>query len=67
MDGDVRSTEACGWKEQERIASIQVKYLSCVLNLDKDTPPRYIVMKETKTNKMRVEMEKRAVRYDEKM
>lgn len=58
--------EVWGWKEQEKLESVQIKYLRWVLGLDRETPG-YIVLEETKRDKLRVEAGKRAIKYEENL
>nr|XP_034190794.1 uncharacterized protein LOC117609058 [Osmia lignaria] len=54
-----------GWSESERLEKLHTKYIKWVLGLDFNTPT-YIVMDETKEDKIRIEAGRRAVRYEEK-
>lgn len=59
------AAEVWGWAEAEKIERVQVKYIKWILGLDFNTPT-YIVMEETKIDKVRVEARRRAVRYEER-
>lgn len=59
------AAEVWGWKEEEKLEKLQVKFIKWTLRLDFNTPT-YIVLEETKTDKIRIEAGRRAVRYEEK-
>lgn len=59
------AAEVWGWKEVEKLEKLQVKYIKWTLGLDFNTPT-YIVMEETKTDKIRIEAGRRATRYEER-
>ena len=58
--------EIWGWKEYEEVEKVQEKYLKWILGLDKETPG-YIVREETKRKKMRIDLGKKAVKYEDLM
>ena len=51
--------------EAERVEKIQEKYIRWTLGLDFNTPA-YLISEETKTDKVRIEAGKRAIKYEEK-
>ena len=50
--------------EAEKVEKIQEKYIRWTLGLDFNTPA-YPILEETKTDKVRIEAEKRAIKYEE--
>ena len=58
--------EIWGWKELGEIERVQEKYLRWVLRVEWKTPG-YMVREESKKDKMRLRMGRRAVRYEEKI
>lgn len=55
------------WKEAKEVKKTQEKFIKWTLSLDFNTPPStYIILEETKTDKVRIEAGKRAVKYEEK-
>ena len=58
--------EIWGWKEWGEIERVQEKYLRWVLGVEWRTPG-YMVREESKRDKMRLRMGRRAVRYEEKL
>jgi hypothetical protein len=58
--------EIWGWKEQEEVKRVQVKYLRWVLGVDRETPG-YIVREECKRSKLRVKAGKRAAKFEDRM
>lgn len=65
MFNSLYATEIWDWKEAEEVERIQEKYIRWTLGLDVDTSG-YIVLEETKTDKVRIEVSKRAIKYEEK-
>ena len=72
-DGDLRSkvvdsllygAEIFGWKEREKMEVIQNKYIKWCLSLERSTP-EYIVLEETKREKLRIRAGKRAMKFEE--
>ena len=59
-------TEIWGWKERKVIENIQMKYLKWVLGVNKRTP-NYMVLEESKREKMRIETGYRAFHFEEKI
>lgn len=59
------AAEVWSWKETEKLERLQVKYIKWNLGLDFNTPT-YIVLEESKTDKIRIEAGRRAVRYEER-
>ena len=59
------AAEIWGWSESERLEKLHTKYIKWVLGMDFNTPT-YIVMDETKEDKIRIEAGRRAVKYEEK-
>ena len=51
--------------EAGRVEKIQEKYIRWTLGLDFNTPA-YLILEETKTDKVRIEAGKRAMKYEEK-
>lgn len=60
------AVEIWGWFERKDLEKIQYDYLRWVLKLDFNTP-RYIILRETNSQKLKVEWGKRAVRFEEKI
>jgi hypothetical protein len=58
--------EIWGWKEQEKVESVQEKYLRGVLGVDRETPG-YIEGEGFKRNRVRVKSGKRVEKYEDKM
>ncbi len=58
--------EIWGWKERESLERVQAKYLKWTLGLEKETP-EYIVLEETKREKLRIEAARRAMKFEEKI
>ncbi|XP_046145525.1 uncharacterized protein LOC123988820 [Osmia bicornis bicornis] len=58
------AAEIWGWSESERLEKLHTKYIKWLLGLDFNTPT-YIVMDETKEDKIRIEAGRRAMRYEE--
>lgn len=60
------AAEIWGWTESQKIEGIQEKYIRWILGLEYNTPA-YIVRKEMKTEKMRIEAGIRAQKYEERL
>jgi hypothetical protein len=58
--------EILGWKEQEEVERVHENYLRGVLGVDRETPG-YVVREESKRNRMRVKVGKKAVKFKHKM
>ena len=59
-------SEIWGWREAVKIEQIQNTYLRWILGLTRSTP-QYILLEETKRQKLRIEAGKRAIKYEEKI
>lgn len=55
-----------GWNECEKLESIQEKYLKWTLGLDTCTP-RYMVLKETKRDQVKIKAGARAQRFEDRI
>lgn len=53
-----------GWREREDIERVQMKYIRWCLGLERSTPG-YIVLEETKRDKIRIKAGKRARKFEE--
>lgn len=60
------ATEVWGWKEHDEIEAIQTKYIRWILGLEQQTP-KYIILEETKRDKLKIEAGKRAMKYEAKI
>ncbi|KYN22664.1 hypothetical protein ALC57_04934 [Trachymyrmex cornetzi] len=58
--------EIWGWKERERVESLQDRYIKWVLGVDRGTPG-YMVREEIQREKMRVRAGKRAWAFEERL
>lgn len=58
--------EVWGWTEQTEIETTQTKYIKWILGLNRQTPS-YIILEETKRNRLRIEASRRAMKYEEKI
>ena len=58
--------EIFGWREREELERVQTKYIKWCLKLDRTTPD-YIVLEETKREKLRVKAGARALGYEERV
>ncbi|XP_043501615.1 uncharacterized protein LOC122523806 [Polistes fuscatus] len=58
--------EIWGWEEDERLESVQRRYMKWTLGLDSNTP-NYIVEEECKYEKMRIKALGRALKFEEKI
>lgn len=65
MFNSLYATEIWDWKETEEVERIQEKYIRWTLGLDVNTSG-YIILEETKMDKVRIEVSKRAMKYEEK-
>ena len=59
------ASEIEGWVEPEKVEKIQEKYIRCTVGLNFNTPA-YLILDETKTDKVRIGTGKRAIKYEEK-
>lgn len=57
--------EISGWTEAEKVEKIQQKYIRWTLGLDFHTPA-YLILEETKTDKVRIQAGKSTIKYEEK-
>lgn len=62
----MNGVEIWGYKERKDIEKLQVKYIKWILGLDKCTPD-YIVLEETKRDKIRTEAGKRVLDFEKVM
>ncbi|XP_043501576.1 uncharacterized protein LOC122523752 [Polistes fuscatus] len=58
--------EIWGWEEDERLESVQRRYMKWTLGLDSNTQ-NYIVEEECKYEKMRIKALRRALKFEEKI
>lgn len=58
--------QRCGAEQSQKIEGIQKKYIRWILGLEYNTPA-YIVREEIKTEKMQLETEIRAQKYEERL
>lgn len=58
--------EIWGWKKRKELEKIQGKYIKWTLRLDRNTP-EYIILNETRRDKLIIKTGKRALRYEDKI
>lgn len=64
--GLLYGAEMFGWKEWESLERVQIRYIKWCLGLHRCTP-WYLVLDETKIDKVRVRAGERAMKYDQKI